>query len=115
MKQTGLPAPAEQKARRQTRLLLVALVLLNVADAIISQFIISNGYGSEGNALLSYWINRREFVFIKAGAAALAAIILWDLSRRAPRPTLAVTTIIVVVYILIVAWNILVAASGGIA
>jgi hypothetical protein len=115
MTQTGFTATEHQKTRRQTKYLLIVLVLLNVADAVISQFIISNGYGTEGNSLLSYWVTRREFVLIKAGASLIAAAILWDLSRRAPKPTLAVTATIVVIYVAIVAWNILVAAGGAIA
>jgi len=109
---TPVASPADQQARRQTRILLVALVLLNVADAVISQFIVQSGVGTEGNLLLSYWITRREFVLIKAGASALAAILLWDLSRRAPRPTLVITAVIVAFYIIIVFWNILVASRA---
>ncbi len=84
-------SPAEQSARKNTRLLLIILVLLNIADAHISNFIIFGGYGYEGNLLLSYWVEQREFVLIKAGGSILAALILWDLSRRAPRPILAIT------------------------
>ena len=115
MTQNDPQNPADQKARRQTRILLVALVLLNVADAVISQFIFSSGYGVEGNSLLTYWVTRRDFVFIKAGASAVAAVILWDLSRRAPKPTLVVTAVFVAIYVVIVFWNILVAAAGPIA
>ncbi|APV43375.1 hypothetical protein Dform_00009 [Dehalogenimonas formicexedens] len=93
----------------------MSLVLLNIADAVVSQFIVTSGAGTEGNALLIYWVTRREFVLIKAGASIVAAVLLWDLSRRAPKPMLVVTAIIVAIYILIVAWNILVAAGGSIA
>jgi len=104
--------PENQKARQQTKLLLVILVLLNLADAIVSQFIILNGYGFEGNLLLSYWVTKNEFVLIKAGASILAAILLWDLSRRSPKRTLTITTIIVCFYTVIVIWNIFVATSA---
>jgi hypothetical protein len=105
--------PENQKVRRQTKLLLVILVLLNLADAVISQFIILNGYGVEGNSLLRYWVTKNEFVLIKAGASILAAILLWDLSRRAPKPTLIITAILVCFYVLIVFWNIFVATTAA--
>jgi hypothetical protein len=105
--------PENQKAHQQTKLLLVILVLLNLADAVVSQFIILNGYGVEGNSLLRYWVTKNQFVLIKAGASILAAILLWDLSRRAPKPTLIITAIIVCLYVLIVFWNIFVATTAA--
>ena len=105
-------SPAEQKTRRNTRLLLLILVLLNIADALISQFIVRGGYGYEGNLLMSYWVEKEEFVLIKAGGSLLAAFILWDLSRRAPRPMLVVIYIVVACYVAIVLWNVFVATSA---
>ena len=105
-------SPAEQKARRNTRLLLLILVLLNIADALISQFIIANGYGYEGNQIMSYWVEKQEFVLIKAGGSLLAAILLWDLSRRAPKSILVITYVVVACYVAIVLWNVFVAGTA---
>ena len=105
--------PAKQKARQSTRLLLLILVLLNIADALISQFIIINGHGYEGNMLMSYWVEKQEFVLIKTGGSILAAVLLWDLSRRAPRPILVVTYLVVACYVVIVLWNVFVATSAS--
>jgi hypothetical protein len=97
----------DQKARKDTRVLLAILVFLNVADAIISQFIIFNGYGVEGNTFMSHWVNQNHFILIKAGAAILAAILLLDISRRVPKPALVIAFIMVIFCIAIVCWHIL--------
>jgi len=100
------------RTNNNAKLLLVVLVLLNIADALITQFIVLSGFGFEGNSVMASWINHGQFVPLKASAAILIAFILWELYRRIPKPTMFAIVTAVVFYTAVVGWNVFVAARA---
>jgi hypothetical protein len=93
--------------------LLVSLVLLVVADGLISQYIIAAGLGSEGNPFLQTLIDDAEFLPLKLGGALLVALILWDVHRRMPKLGLAASAACVLLYTGIVYWNLSIFLFGA--
>ena len=91
------------------RLLLLTLVLLVVADGVISQFLLTNRFGLEGNPLLRRWVGEDSFLLVKSLGALIAALILWDVYKRFPRVAFIATTGFVVLYTAVVYWNLSVA------
>jgi len=85
--------------------LLGSLVLLNVADGVISYFLVDLGKGSEANPFLLHIIGEPAFMVIKIVGVLLCALILWDIHRRYPKLALVSTSCFVAVYAAIVLWN----------
>lgn len=85
--------------------LILVLVSLAALDGLISQFLISNGLGTEGNPFMETWVTRDVFPAVKVAGASLCAILLRDINRRRPRFGLISTWCVVGVYGLIVLWN----------
>ena len=85
--------------------LLGSLVLLNVADGVISYFLVELGKGSEANPFLRHIIGEPGFMVIKVVGVLLCALILWDIHRRYPKLALVSTSCFVAVYAAIVLWN----------
>ena len=85
--------------------LLGLLVLLNIADGVLTNALIDLGIGREGNPLLVDVVGEPGFIAIKVLGALLAAFLLWDIYRRHPRLARVATTGCLVVYGGIVAWN----------
>ena len=90
---------------RQLKYRLLTLIGLVVSDGLISQFLISNRLGSEGNPLLQNIINEGNFLVIKFLGALLCALILWDIHKTRPKVALISTSFFLVVYTGIVLWN----------
>ena len=93
-------------ALRKIEYLLGTLLSLIVADGIISQFLIEEGLGHEGNPLLKTLAADNNFLIIKMCGAILCVIILWNLVKRKPRLVLIFSTIVVFIYTVILFWNI---------
>ncbi len=109
-------AVSNRKALRQKRTVLylvTVMVLLVIADGLISQHIAANGLGTEGNPLLRTIIGGPSFLSIKAGGSALAALLLWDLYRRLPKAALIASTVAVLFYTTVVYWNLGVFVVGS--
>jgi hypothetical protein len=87
------------------RNLVVTLVALIVADGLISQFLIGNALGYEGNPFLASIAADDRFLLLKLAGGALAAIILWDIHKRRPKLALSFTVLFVALYTGIVFWN----------
>lgn len=85
--------------------LLAVLVLLNIADGVITNALIELGIGREGNPFLVDIVGRPGFVLIKIAGALFAAFLLWDISRHHPRLARVAATGCVGAYAVIVAWN----------
>ena len=90
------------------RYLLVTLILLVVADGLITQFLVRNGLGSEGNVFLKSVVNKETFILLKASGAILCALLLWDIQRRWYKLAFISTICFVAVYAGIVLWNLFV-------
>ena len=69
---------------RRIEYLLGTLLSLVVADGLITQFLIKNGIGHEGNPFLRVLATENKFLIIKMCAAIICVIILWNISRRLP-------------------------------
>ena len=85
--------------------LLGLLVLLNIADGVLTNALIESGIGREGNPFLVNVVGEPGFIAIKVLGAALAAFLLWDISRRHPRLARVATGGCLALYGGIVAWN----------
>lgn len=82
--------------------LLVALV---VADGLITNFLVSNGYGWELNPLLQPVAGSGVLAFLKAGGALFCALVLWLVHRRKPVLAMNFTLFCMVFYTGIVYWG----------
>jgi len=85
--------------------LLGALLLLNIADAVTTNFIIKLGLGREGNPFLLDVVGQPYFIVLKVAGVLFCCFILWDIHRRQPKLALAVTSCCVIAYAVIVSWN----------
>lgn len=92
--------------------LLALLVLFNIADAVVTQILVSGGIASEGNPFLEPIVGEPGFIILKIAGVLLCALILWDISRRYPKLALVTTSIFTAGYAVIVAWNVALLVMG---
>lgn len=85
--------------------LLGLLILLNIADSVLTHFIVQTGVGREGNPFLLSLVGQPAFFAIKVAGVFLCALILWDISRRYRKLAFMATAIFVSAYTGIVMWN----------
>jgi hypothetical protein len=91
---------------RNIEYLLGVLLSIIVADGIISQFLIEEGLGYEGNPFLKTLATDSNFLIIKMCGAIISVLILWNLAKRKPRLVLIFSSIVVFIYTAILFWNI---------
>ena len=92
-------------ARHRMKCLLGVMMALIIADGLVTEFLVSNRLGREGNPFLEPLVGQSTFLIIKAAGALLAAFILWDIHRRQPNLAFVASICFVVVYGGIVCWN----------
>jgi len=90
---------------RTVRYTLYALFGIIVADGLISQFLVTGGYGSESNPLLMSWVGGESFLAIKIAAAFLVTLLLWIKYNANPRLVYTVAVVALTFYTAIVYWN----------
>ena len=90
---------------RRIGYLLSALVVLVIADGLITQFLIRTGLGRESNPFLKDIVGESIFLPLKVLGAVLCAFILWDIHKRWPKLALVATSCFVALYSGIVLWN----------
>jgi hypothetical protein len=90
---------------RQLKYLLSLLILLNIADGILTHFLVKLDLGKEANPFLLQIVGEPGFLVLKVLGILLCALILWDIHRRHPRLAFTSTSVFVTIYIGIVAWN----------
>lgn len=90
---------------RQARYLLCLLCSLVVADAVISNFIVRSGLGTEGNPFIQSIVGQTSFVFLKISAAFLSSLILWKIFKQHHRLGLVNIVLFVALYTAIIWWN----------
>ena len=95
-------------SRKKIEYLIVALVALVIFDGIITEFLVGNDLGEEGNPFLKGLVGEWSFMVIKVAGALLCAFLLWDIHRRWARLGIIGTWCLIGCYSAIVAWNIIV-------
>jgi hypothetical protein len=85
--------------------LLGLLILLNIADAVLTNVVVGLGLGNEGNPFLLGLVGGPGFIIIKVIGALICAFILWDIHRRHPRLAFVSTSVFVAFYTGVVTWN----------
>ena len=93
---------------RTVRYTLYVLFGIIVADGLISQFLVTGGYGSEVNPLLMSLVGRESFLAIKISGAFLATLLLWIKYNVSPRLVYGITVVALGFYTIIVYWNLFV-------
>ena len=93
---------------RTVRYTLYVLFGIIVADGLISQFLVTVGYGSEINPLLMSWVGGESFLAIKISGAFLATLLLWTKYNTNPRLVNTVAVVALGFYTAIVYWNLFV-------
>ena len=94
--------------RRTVRYTFYALFGAIVADGVISQFLVTRGYGSEGNHLLTSWVGGESFLGIKISGAFLATCLLWVKYNEKPRLVNVIAIVALAIYTAILYWNLFV-------
>ena len=90
---------------KQLKYLLGLLVLLNIADGVLTHFLVELDLGKEANPFLLQLVGEPGFLVLKVAGILLCALILWDIHRRHPRLAFMSTSVFVTIYVGIVAWN----------
>ena len=91
---------------RGFRDLVIVLVLLVVADGLVSQFLALSGLGLEMNPFLQAIVGGGKFLPLKVAGALLAGLVLFDFHRRRPKVAEASAMIFALTYTAILYWNI---------
>jgi hypothetical protein len=90
---------------RTVRYTLCVLFGIIVADGLISQFLVTGGYGSEGNPFLMSLVGGESFLAIKIAAAFLVTLLLWIKYNANPRLVYTVAVVALIFYTAVVYWN----------
>lgn len=85
--------------------LVVVLVLLVVADGLVTQSVIALGLGREANPFLRSAVADPDFLLLKGAGALLAALLLWDICRVRPKLAMVTGTAAVAIYTAVLHWN----------
>ncbi|GEM_PF-2039601 len=103
-------ARIQNKAATQSRnlqLLWGALFALILADGLITEFAVNNDVGYEANPLLADMLGSHKFFFFKLLGAVLVILFLRNISKKHYRVGLISSYIAVILYIIVVFWNLL--------
>jgi hypothetical protein len=94
-----------QIENRTARYTLYALFGAIVADGLITQFLVTGGYGSELNPFLEAWVGQGGFLAIKISGAFLATVLLWINYSRQPKLVYTITVAFLMFYTTVLFWN----------
>jgi hypothetical protein len=78
--------------------LLGALILLNIADSLLTHFIVTVGANSEGNPFVMSLVGQPAFFAVKTVDVIICVVILRDISRRYKRLVLVASSSFVAAY-----------------
>lgn len=91
---------------REFPCILGVLFALVVADGVITQYLVMNNLGIEGNPFLTAWVDQDKFLYVKILGALFSVFILWDIHKHWSRLAISASILFVIVYTCIVYWNI---------
>ena len=91
--------------KRTVRWALCALFCTIVAEGLLTQFLVTGGYGLEINPLLANLIGERSFLAIKIAGGFLVTLLLWVKYSAEPRPVYRITAAALTFYTAILYWN----------
>jgi hypothetical protein len=98
---------------RGIKFILGALILVEITDGILTNILIRRGIAREGNPFLINIAGENGFMILKIVGVLLAVVILWDIHRRYPRLAFWTSSVFLLVYCGIVAWNTSLLILGG--
>jgi len=90
---------------RIVRYILYVLFGIIVADGLLTQFLVTGGYGLEANPLMAPLVGGESFLAIKISAAFLATLLLWIKYNTRPRFVYTIAVVALGLYTTIVYWN----------
>jgi len=93
---------------RKVRVTLYVLFAAIVADGLLTQFLVTGGYGPEANPLLQPLVGTEAFLPIKISGGFLATSFLWIKYNAAPKRVYTVIVVALAIYTVIVYWNLFV-------
>jgi len=93
---------------RTVRYTLYVLFGVIAADGLLSQFLVTSGYGLESNPLLISLVGGESFLAIKISAAFLATLLLWIKYNTRPKLVYTISVVALGFYTIIVYWNLFV-------
>ena len=96
----------------QIRILVGSLLATIVADGIITEFLVFNGFAHEGNPFLQWWVLEDAFLTVKLLGGLLASLYLWDIYRRQPTVAIYCCSLFLAAYTFIISWNLLIAIKA---
>lgn len=107
---SALYARIQNKAATQSRnlqLLWAALFALILADGLITEFAVNNDVGYEANPLLADMLGSHKFFLFKLLGSVLVILFLRNISKKHYKVGLISSYIAVILYIIVVFWNLL--------
>jgi hypothetical protein len=93
---------------RKVRVTLYVLFATIIADGLLSQFLVTRGFGPETNPLLQSLVGTESFLPIKIAGGFLATTFLWIKYNATPKRVYTVIVVALGIYTLIVYWNLFV-------
>jgi hypothetical protein len=90
---------------RAVKYALCALFAAIVVDGLLTQFLVTGGYGSETNPLLQSVVATEAFLPLKISGGFLATAFLWIKYNAAPKRVHTVIVVALAIYTAIVYWN----------
>lgn len=85
--------------------LIILLTGLVIADGLVTEFMVRNGLGREGNPFLEGLVGEKAFLLLKVGGALLVAFLLWDMYKRWPKLAVFGASAMALCYSALVIWN----------
>ena len=90
---------------KRSGVLMGVLILLDIADGILTNILIQKGIAHEGNPFLKDVAGNTGLLIVKIIGILLVVLILWDIYRRYPRLAFWTSAAFLAVYGGIVVWN----------
>jgi hypothetical protein len=79
--------------------------VLVIADGVLTNVLIQHDIAREANPLLVDIAGEHGLIVLKVVGVLVCALILWDIYRRYPRLAFWTSSVFLIVYACIVAWN----------
>ena len=87
------------------RFVLMLLFGLVLADGVVTEFLVYSGLGREGNPFMGSFLASGNLITIKIAGALLSVLILASVNKNYPRWAAVVAWIFILVYTVILYWN----------